>query len=303
MDLNLIRPLCALLEERHVSNAAERCGVTQPAMSRMLDRLRTTFGDELLVRSGRRYERTPRAELLLAEMRDLLARVDAAVAGDRFEPARSEAVFRVATTDYIAAVLVPALLRDLEARAPLASLELSRSDERTLDDVATGRVDLALLSVGEPSPALASEPLFTDDYVCVIAAHHPLRAKRRLTLAEFLAHRHVVIDVEHGLQPTIDQPLHRRGERRRVGYRTPFLTAALAAVAATSMVLTVPRRLVESHAGDAALRQCGAPPEFASFTYALTWHRRLEASAAHAWFLERIRAVGAGGSLSGRSGR
>jgi DNA-binding transcriptional LysR family regulator len=89
MDLNLIRPFCVLLEERHVSRAAERCDVSQPTMSRLLDRMRVTFKDDLLVRTGRRFETTPRAQRLLIELRELLERFDAVVTGDPFRPADS----------------------------------------------------------------------------------------------------------------------------------------------------------------------------------------------------------------------
>jgi DNA-binding transcriptional LysR family regulator len=292
-DLNIIRPLHALLEERHVSGAAERCGVSQPAMSRTLARLRTTFGDDLLVRSGRRYERTPRAEQLLAEVRDILERIDAALSGNRFDARRCEVVFRLATTDYISAVLVPYILRDLQDNAPDASLDVTRSDERTPDEVAAGRLDVAVMSVDDAPASLTREKLFEDDYVCIVAADHALARRSRVTLDRYLKERHIAIDVVHGLQPPIDRPLAALGARRQVGYRTPFLTSAAYSVASTSMVLTVPRRLASSCTFGLPVRIIRAPSELDSFTYTLAWHKRLEASPAHAWFRERIRAIAA----------
>jgi DNA-binding transcriptional LysR family regulator len=291
VDLNLIRPLCALLEERHVSHAAERCNVTQPAMSRMLERLRETFQDELLVRSGRRYERTPRGEQLLAEMRDVLDRVDAAVSGGRFEPERCDATFRIATTDYLSAVMIPQLLADLEARAPLATLELHMSDERTFEHVIAGRLDVGIVSVGDPPSILHSEKLFDDQYVCIVATDHPSVRGRRFGLKQYLDQRHVVIDVLHGLQPPVDRPLAALGARRHVGYRTPFLSSAVHAAAASSLVLTVPRRLAEMCVAGVAVRVVAAPQELDRFSYSLVWHDRLAHSTAHAWFRDRIRSV------------
>ena len=290
VDLNLMRPLCALLEERHVSRAAERCGVTQPAMSRTFERLRETFGDELLVRSGRRYERTPRGEQLLNEMREILERVDAAIAGDRFDPARSDASFRIATTDYVSAILVPHLLHDMEQQAPLSTLDIHMADDRTFDELIAGRIDAALVGIGEPSSMLRREKLFEDGYMCVVGANHTVKRSRFL-LSEYLAQRHVVIDVEHGLQPPIDKPLEMLGTRRRIGYRTPFLTSAAYAVSTTSMVLTIPSRLAELVVKDVAVRTVEAPRELSSFTYSIVWHPRLDASAPHAWFCDRIRVV------------
>jgi DNA-binding transcriptional LysR family regulator len=290
-DLNIIRPLCALLEERHVSSAAERCGVSQPAMSRTLARLRATFADDLLVRSGRRYERTPRADQLLAEVRDILDRVDAALSGNRFDARQCDVVFRIATTDYISAVLLPHVLRDLQNNAPSAVLELTRSDERTADEVSAGRVDLGILGVVDAPATLNREKLFDDDYVCLVAAGHSLAQRSSVSLDRYLKQRHIVIDVVHGLQPPIDRPLAALGVRRRVGYRTPFLTSAAYAVAATSMVLTIPRRQALSCTAGLPVRILPAPRELDNFTYTLAWHKRLDASAAHAWLRERIRAI------------
>jgi DNA-binding transcriptional LysR family regulator len=131
-----------------------------------------------------------------------------------------------------------------------------------------------------------------DVYAIGDTAGHPLRG-RRLSLASYLAYRHAVVDVVRGAQPSADAPLALLGVRRRVGYRTPFLGSAIFAVAQTSLLLTVPRRLAESYAGMAAVRTIAAPRELAKFSYALIWHKRLDASLAHAWFRGRIRAVAA----------
>ena len=290
-DLNIIRPLHALLEERHVSSAAERCGVSQPAMSRTLARLRTTFGDDLLVRSGRRYERTPRADQLLAEVRDILDRIEAALSGKHFDARHCDVVFRLATTDYISAVLLPHVLRDLQDNAPNASLDVTMSDERTPDEVDAGRIDLAVMSVDDAPASFNREKLFEDDYVCIVAVDHTLAHRSSLTLDRYLKQRHIVIDVVHGLQPPIDRPLAALGLRRQVGYRTPFLTSAAYAVASTSMVLTVPRRQAASCTAGVPVRIVRAPRELDKFTYTLAWHKRLDVSAAHGWFRERIRTV------------
>src|SRR5260370_26197712 len=100
VDLNLLLALHALLEERHVTRAAKRCFLSQPAMSRALDRLRETFGDPLLVRTGRVYERTPRGERVLRELESIMARLAAMVQGEEFHSARSQQRFRVPWTDH-----------------------------------------------------------------------------------------------------------------------------------------------------------------------------------------------------------
>src|SRR5450631_24578 len=117
-DLNLLKPLYALLEERHISRAAIPSGFSQPAMSRALERLRATFGDELLVRTNGRFERTARADRLSGEPGDLLPRIETTLRGDTFEPLTSRHVLRIAATDYASSMLVPHLLMELFHAAP-----------------------------------------------------------------------------------------------------------------------------------------------------------------------------------------
>jgi DNA-binding transcriptional LysR family regulator len=98
IDLNLLGPLHALLDQRHVTKAAMRCGMSQPAMSRALARLRRIVGDELLIRTDGVYERTPRGARLLGELQDILPRVERAIGGDRFDAATSRERFQIVTT-------------------------------------------------------------------------------------------------------------------------------------------------------------------------------------------------------------
>lgn len=293
MDLNLIRPFCVLLEERHVSRAAERCGVSQPTMSRLLDRMRATFNDELLVRSGRRFETTPRAQRLLTELSEVLERLDVVVTGAPFTPEHCDTTFRLATTDYASAVLVPDVLSDLQTLAPNGALEIAAWNDRTFEDLTAGRIDAAIGTPIDAPEELRCEKLFDDDYVCMVAAGHPLRGPRT-KLATYLTYPHIVIDVVRGLQPPIDQPLANLGLRRRVGYRTPFLSSAIFTVERTSMILTVPRRLAVCYATTTHVRTLAVPRELATLSYSLIWHKRLDSSAAHAWFRGRIHTVCSG---------
>ena len=292
MDLNLIRPLCVLLEEQHVTKAAERCGMSQPAMSRILDRLRSTFDDRLLIRSGSRYERTPRGELLLADLRDILNRVDSAVSGNKFAPQQCDTKFRLATTDYASVVFLPRLLRDLETLAPRASLSVSAWDERCYEDLGTGRLDAAIMSADNPPGSLVCERLFDEDYVCMVAADHPIRGER-ISLGVYLKYRHAVIDIVRGWQPSIDQPLVAMGTPRRIAYVTPFLGSAVFAISRTALILTVPRQFALRYQSIVPVRMISAPQEIAAFSYSLLWHRRLESSLAHEWFRQRVRELAA----------
>ena len=173
-DLNLLRTLFALLEERHVTRAAKRCFLSQPAMSRALERLRQTFDDELLIRVGRRYERTARGERVLRDLESLLPRLELLLKGQHFDPVRSEERFRLTMTDHAGVVLLPDLVRRVSGIAPHVRIEVMPWSSGRFEDLEAGRLDLILDAAGVPAPqTLNCEVLFTDFLVCVVASHHP----------------------------------------------------------------------------------------------------------------------------------
>src|SRR5580704_3262057 len=191
VDLNLLSTLYALLEERHVTRAATRCFLSQPAMSRSLERIRDTFGDELLIRTGRTYERTVRGEWLLRELENLLPRLEALVRGESFDPAQSRERLRTAVTDNGSIVLLPALTQRIRTAAPDITLEIVAWHDRSFEDVEAGKIDLALSPLAAPAP-LETETLFKEDFVCLLGADHKLRS-RRFTLKQYLELSHVAV--------------------------------------------------------------------------------------------------------------
>ena len=282
VDLNLLSTLYALLEERHVTRAAKRCFLSQPAMSRSLERIRDTFGDELLIRTGRIYERTVRGEWLLRELENLLPRLEALVRGEPFDPAQSRERLRVALTDNGSIALLPALTQRIRTAAPDITLEIVAWHDRSFEDVEAGKIDLALSPLAAPSP-LETERLFKEDFVCLLGADHQLRS-RRFTLKQYLELSHVAVGA-------LDRPLADLGLRRRVALSVPFLVPAVAAVAGSDLVLTLPRKLAKAVAAMANVRSVEPPPEIKSFQYFMVWHPRLTAEPAQVWFREQLRIV------------
>ena len=289
VDLNLLHALYALLEERHVSHAAKRSFLSQPAMSRALDRLRETFGDPLLVRTGRVYERTPRGERVLRELESIMGRLAAMVQGEEFYPARSQERFRVAMTDHGSTILLPALLERVRKAAPHARLEISAWRTQAYEDVVAGRIDLALSAEAVP-PTLESEVIFNLDFVCLVGSTQPVR-KRRFTLKQYLQLPHALVETLGGQQTMVDRPLAQLGVKRRVALRLPFFLPAIFAIAKTDLVLTVPRKLAKITAPIAGLRVVEPPREIKAFPYFMAWHSRLSTEPAHAWLRDQVRAT------------
>jgi DNA-binding transcriptional LysR family regulator len=288
-DLNLLHTLFALLKERHVTRAARRCFLSQPAMSRALERLREMFGDELLIRAWRQYVRTARGERLLRDLESLLPRLELLLKGEQFDPALSKERFRVTMTDHACAVLLPDLVHRVAGAAPKSRLQVVPWTDARFQDVEAGRLDLVLDVASAPS-SLNSEVLFADIFACVVAASHPVRA-RRFTLHQYLKYPHVVVDVLSGQQTSVDHPLAVLGLKRRVGFVLPYFLPAALAVAQSNMILTTPSRLAHKLEKSAHVRVVKAPRELVGFKYLMIWHARLTADPAHEWFRNQVRAV------------
>jgi DNA-binding transcriptional LysR family regulator len=286
VDLNLLVTLYALLEERHVTRAARRCFLSQPAMSRAFERLRGMFGDPLLVRSGRGYQRTVRGERLLHELESLIPRLEAVVRGEEFDPPRSRDRIRLALTDHASAVLLPPLLERLRAEAPGIALDISVWHSRMYDDVAAGRLDMALSAEAVPT-SLETEVLYEETFVCIVGSRCRTRT-RRLTLKQYLDLPHAIVETWERQQTPVDRRLAELGVKRHAVLSLPFFVPALLAIARTDLVLTLPRRLAKIMAPVADVRVVEPPHEIKGFSYFMAWHARLTSEPAHVWFRRQL---------------
>jgi DNA-binding transcriptional LysR family regulator len=287
IDLNLLVPLYVLLEEKQVTRAARRSFLSQPAMSRALDRLREMFGDPLLIRSGRTYERTVAGDRVLRSLQSLLPRLEGMVRGEEFDPARSSERFRVAMTDHASTILLPALMERLRATATNVRVETSTWNDRIYHDVAAGRIDTAL-SAETPPAELDAEVLYEESFICLVCRAR-YKGTRRFTLKQYLALPHAIVETWAGMQTPVDRPLAELGLKRTAVLRIPFFVPTILSVARTDLVLTVPRRLGRIAVKMAAVREIEPPREIKGFSYFLAWHPRLAAERAHVWFRDQVR--------------
>lgn len=284
-DLELLPALVALLDERHVSRAAERVHVSQPAMSRTLARLRRTFGDELLVRSAGGYHLTPRAERMQRQLLAIRPQLRALFAPADFDPATAQETYRLVGTDYAALLFAPLLFGRVVRESPGSRVTFTAWHDDVADDLERGGADLAFLGVAA-AEGLRSEELFEERFVCVMAADHPLAGHEALDLATYLDQPHLVVDVRGGDQSVIEGQLGALGIRRQAALRLPYHTAATAALPGTTLVATLPERMSRESAG---LHVCAAPPEIESMSYRMAWHPRLEGDPAQRWLRDAVR--------------
>ncbi|MFI1364865.1 LysR family transcriptional regulator [Streptomyces griseochromogenes] len=287
VDLNLLAPLHALLEERHVSRAADRLHMSQPSMSRALQRLRATLGDELLVRGPGGYQLTPRAERIQAELEHALPRLEHVFSGEAFDPATAARSFHLAGTDYTVSVLSGALLARVFEQSPGSTVRFSRWHHAVFSDAEHGMVDL-LIHGGSAPPPLRSQVLFEEDYACLVSSHHPLAGRSAVSLQEYLECAHMVVDVADGRQGYVDRCLELLGSPRRASVTVPYHAAAAAAVPGTSLVATLPARFAIRHASPGTTTVIPAPGEIGPMSCAMSWHPRLDDDAAQRWLRDTI---------------
>ncbi|HEU0199253.1 MAG TPA: LysR family transcriptional regulator, partial [Burkholderiaceae bacterium] len=266
LDLNLLRALDALLDERHVSRAAARLHLSQPATSSLLARLREVFNDPLLVRTGRDLAVTPRALLLAPRVRAVLDDIEGLLAeGRRFDPLTARQRFVVATTDYVQALLTPSLPHKLPVVAPGVDLALVAPDSTRIErQLADGEIDLAVLNLTRAPGALHSRTVLTERFVVIARKKHP-KVRRTLTLDRFCALEHVLVSPRGGsfVGPT-DEVLAARGLSRRVRLSVQGFLPVPEIVALSDLIAVYPERLARRYA--AQLIIVDPPLELPSFT-------------------------------------
>jgi DNA-binding transcriptional LysR family regulator len=288
IDPSLLPALHALLEERHVSRAARRIGVTQPAMSRILARLRSALGDPLLVRAGRAWVLSARAERLQRPLQASLEQLTRMLAGELdFEPGSSQRVFRLASADYGVTLAVLPLLRQLQRSAPRLQLlvEPLRSDFD--EQLERGSLDFVLAPRRAARTSLVWSKLRTDRFVTLARRAHP-QVQGSLTLATYCALSHVVVVPEWRLGNPIDAWLAERGKSRHIALRVPSFLAGPLAVVESDLILTTPASLARRFASGFPLQVLPTPVAVEPITLALAWHERQRRDAGHTFLRTQL---------------
>jgi len=285
-DLNLLPALAVLLEERSISKAAARHHLSQPAMSRVLQRLRETFGDDLLIRTANGYELTARARRLQQELQSLLPEIDRMLRGEVFNPLSAEDTFRVCAPDSASMLIASRLPGRLKAMAPSTELELVAWHDKAFDDVTHGRVDVLIWANQVPPPLLFQE-LLEDDIICVVCQRHPL-GSRPLTKEAYLRYPHVVLTLFNPWGSIVDRVLAKNLQQRRIALRVPYFGAAVLAVAGTDLIATLPRRAAEIYARSARIRIAAFPFKVAPLRYLIAWHPSTNEEPALVWFRRQL---------------
>lgn len=298
-DLNLLRVFDAMMLESSTVKAGERIGLSQPAVSSALGRLRHALGDELFVRDGNRMLPTARAVELQSTVREALARVeDALSAASTFDPATARQSFMMVGSDYFSTLLMPELAARLSPLAPSATLQMiDAPSSGAFAMLGEGRADLVVDRKVETPEWIASRPLFKSWLVCVARRGHPLLAAAgvspgsQIPIETFCAVPHVLRSADGARAGTVDPALARLGLQRRIVMTVPHFQAVALAVSGSDLIGSLPVRFARLVVAQLGLDMFLPPFESPSMEVTMYWHRRMDRDAASVWLRGHVAAI------------
>ena len=290
VDLNVFHVFHAVMMEKNVTRAAQRLGMTQPAVSNALSRLRGLLRDDLFTRSRGGVQPTERALVIWPDIQDAIGKIKILVVPPEFEPAKSRQIFNIAVTYPLRYSLVPALATHFAAHAPNLKLHLHpHTDQSSSVELEAGRLDCAVGMFPQPPRGLHVAPLFADDYVCVLRRGHPLLGCR-LTLKAFAAANHVLIKSSGGGYSVVDGWLSLKGLTRQISLVVNQFEDALEVLKNTNLVAAIPHRLARM-AIRADCKIVKLPFASEKILYKMLWHERTNSNAAQIWLRSTIRTL------------
>ncbi|ASY45164.1 LysR family transcriptional regulator [Sphingobium xenophagum] len=291
-DLNLLPIFVALMEERSVTRAAERMGMTQPALSNALSRLRQMLQDQLFVRERYGIQPTPIALELAPLIAEALAQLDDAVLGQQaFDPAHAERLFTIAPNGYVEFVIVPAVLARLEKVAPGIKLRLTPfGNDLAETGVVSGTTALVLGRIVDPPDNLVVQHLMDEGLACAVRADHPAIGDA-MTREQFETMKHVNIVPPGRMRAGLFQALAQQQLKRDVAISVTNFFAAAEMVAVTDYCATLPSLICRQLMHDPRLKVLPAPVDLGSFPVEMAWHVRYRHDPAHRWLRALISEV------------
>jgi DNA-binding transcriptional LysR family regulator len=292
-DLNLLRVFDALLAARSVSGAAARLGLSQPATSAALSRLRKSLDDPVLIRSGNQMIATPLAVGLSPQVARILENIgDTLRKTTTFDPATSLRRFRVGANDYTTLVLLAPLARRLQQIAPRVTLEIMPLDKAPDAGLANRELDLIVSDRWYVRGARNLETLLQESFVSVARADHP-RLSRVPTLEEFVREEHALISALGVVPGVVDHALAALGRSRRIALTMPHYLVAPLVVSHTDLIITMPSRIARLCVASYSLRQFAPPVAIEGFDVVMAFHPRNRVEPAVQWLMQALRSVAA----------
>jgi DNA-binding transcriptional LysR family regulator len=284
IDLNLLVVFDALMTEQNVTRAGERVGLSQPATSNALARLRSLISDALFLRTAAGLRPTPTAIALHQQLRPALQQIQAALLEQStFDPATSDRVFAIGMSDYGEFTLLPDLMHKLQTLAPQIGVQIRSGDrQKLLSLLDSGEIDLACGVFPEKIAWHQEQLLLKESYVCVCRKNHPIIGKS-LSLEEYLSVSHLLVSVKEDRIGRVDALLAEQNLKRHIALSTPHFLTALFILEQTDLVATLAHRVAFTFAKDQKLKLLPLPFPISGFSVFMRWHQSTETSPACQW--------------------
>jgi DNA-binding transcriptional LysR family regulator len=286
-DLNLLRVFGAVHAEGHIGRAAKRLGITQPAVSHAIQRLRDSVGDPLFIRSGKGVEPTARADEMAAYVRDSLESAMAAIAAPQgFDPAVSNRVFHVGLPDHAVAKYAPLIDATFSHRAPKLGIHLH--DVQTPEAirlVEQGDIDMAANVIEDLPKRFKSMPLFTSQIVVIASKQNPY-IKGKIDISGYHKARHLMYSAPSPMNKALGEGLAKWGITREIGMTISSHLAVPLIIANSELIATVTREIAEPYVEKYGLQMFKLPFDIPDVQVSLFWHERNDRDAGHQWLRE-----------------
>jgi DNA-binding transcriptional LysR family regulator len=291
IDLNLLPVFVAVVEEGQLSRAALRLGMSQPAVSAALQRLRLSVDDALFTRSRNGLVPTPRALGLYQQVNTgLQTLIEALDPGQVFNPAHSERVLRLIAVDYFETLVLGSLLREIRRHSQRLGVEVLPQQDGWQRQLLNAEVDMALDSQLPEDERITGEKVSEEELVVVARRGHPA-IKGKLALDDFLQAEHVVLPLRERRILPLDEILGKPGWRRRIGAHVGHYGNLLAVASQTNLIATVPKRLALMQEKSLKLQVLDFPVPAPAVPIYLIWPKTLDKDPAHRWFRAQLQTI------------
>lgn len=287
-DLNLLTVFDAVMTELNVTRASVRLNMTQPAVSNALKRLRHLLNDELFIKIPSGVSPTPKALEIWQPLREALHQIRQTLEPIEFDPATETATFTIALNDFSAALILPPLIKGIEAIAPDINL---RTVPNTHINAALlleqAEIDIAIGVFPNPPPRLRSHPLLTSPWVCAMRRDHPLAGKK-LTLERYAQAKHLLVTLTGEATGVIDPLLQEQGLNRRIGLTVNQFSVAPRILVNSDLIAILPTRVIQLSSIANQLHLSPVPIDLNPTSVKMMWHERSQQNPAQTWFRTQL---------------
>tara|TARA_B100000900_G_scaffold412644_1_gene434871 strand:+ start:1147 stop:2040 length:894 start_codon:yes stop_codon:yes gene_type:complete len=288
-DLNLLVVFKTLFEEKNVTKASKKMGITQPAMSNALNRLRYLVKDELFIRGPRGMRPTPRANDLSLPIQSALNNLELSLSSINFDPRTTKKLYRISMSDDVAPIILPNLVNFIEINSPESSLSVrSEQGNAALKLLDNNEIDFAMGRFETVGSRFGFSDLFTEKYVCILKKHHPLSNEQKLSIDQYLNSKHLRVAPMNAPTHPIDRALSQLNLERDISVRIELTTLAPVIINNTDLILTLPSKTAQRMAKNYDFKIIELPLDLEKRKTRIVWHKELSNHPTFDWIKNQI---------------